>query len=61
MSYDPSVDLCNRSSLTMFHTVEIGIGIGGFAGAKYMAGHGVPFDVARRVLLKPGQRRSAKW
>lgn len=59
MSYQQGTTLCKRNSFVLFHTVEIGISIGGFAGAKYMAEHGVPIDVARRVLLTK-QRRSAK-
>jgi len=60
VTYDASIDHCSRKSMVMFHTVEIGIGIGGRSGAEYMAHRGVPLDVARRVLLKPSQRRAAK-
>lgn len=60
--FDQSTDLCRRQSMPMFKIVEAGIAFGNVdvgAGAKYMACHGVPLAVARRVLLHPGQRRSA--
>ena len=58
MSYDQTTDVCKRGNVGMAWTVETAIHIGDTASAaKYLASCGVPFDVARRVLLHPNLRR----
>lgn len=52
---------CRRNSFTLSHVVAIACDLGSVrAGAAYMARHGVPFEVAHRVLLHPAQRRREK-
>lgn len=58
--FDFSTDLCRRRNITMFLCVDIACDIGDLAvAAHYLARNGVPFDIAHRVLLHPGRRRSA--
>lgn len=60
-TFDQSTDRCRRANLPMFFHVLIACDMGdvGIA-ARYLAASGAPFEVARRVLLNPSQRRTAR-
>lgn len=56
-----ATDNCRRQNIPMFYRVLIACDINDTAAAaQYLANAKVPFEVARRVLLQPHLRRSAK-
>lgn len=62
MSFDRSIDQCQRRNMEMFVLVEAACCAYSDTrkAAEFMAGKGVPFDVAHRVLMYPKHRRNAK-
>lgn len=58
MTYDPTLTTCRRNSVSTSMVVDIACCFPDVAyAARFLAGHGVPFAVAHRVLLHPDQRR----
>lgn len=61
MAFDHSLDLCRRNSFSKTLTVSIACDLQPIrVAATYLSHHGVPLEVARRVLLTPHLRRRTK-
>lgn len=58
-NFNPTIDLCRRNNVSK--TLAVDIACACFPdlreAATYLARHGIPLEVARRVLLHPQQRR----